>query len=185
MYAKEGEAMRNDPEEFISTRTVFGDGWTCELRQHYRYQNPTTEPDPDWSFSDATGHVHRYERQPDGTLTTPTLIGSSKVETDSEGDEWTEHFLVCLECGERIEPGRRRVPQPAVKYMFSGSYEGNLSKSVIPMCAGVPIDVEVMVPGFSGPATVIRIGTTTSAGKPTRCAIDFQGDGALSGFDQP
>lgn len=55
------------------------------------------EPDPDWSYTDPAGHVHRYGRE-----TTRYVVD------DAGGDEYPARgHHECLQCGARVKFGRK------------------------------------------------------------------------------
>jgi hypothetical protein len=173
-----------EPMESFVSRHLSGPGWSCQLRQVYRYQNPTTEPNPLWTFTDKAGHTHRYEKRPDGTLTTPTLITKTITRVDEyEGDTWDYEALVCLECGEEIEPGRKPVPQPMLKWSFDGTYQGILGAFELVPSPGMEIEVGSLVPGMSGKATVAEVQVMRSAVGRGEYRLSFDGSGELVGFD--
>jgi hypothetical protein len=173
-----------EPMESTVTRHISGPGWSCQLRQVYRYQNPTTEPNPLWTFTDKAGHTHRYEKQSDGTLTTPTLILKTiRGVYEEDGEPWEYEALVCLECGEEIEPGRKPVPQPMLKWSFDGIFQTKVPSAACPPACGSEIDVGSFVPGMSGKAFVNEVQDTRVAGGQGFFRFAFGGSGELVGFD--
>lgn len=73
---------------------------------------------PDWSFTDAAGHVHTY----DGALT-PTLetVREPGYWCPDCHDEHADYHLACRKCGETVNPGTR--PAPAASHYMAGRVE--------------------------------------------------------------
>ena len=87
---------------------------------------PPSIPDPDWAESDTHGHEHRWL---DGHL--PTLrVVSEDWGPNGDGDEGTDTYWYCLECGDEVHPrwkpdpnwvgGCRRFIQGPVYYLVDG-----------------------------------------------------------------
>jgi hypothetical protein len=157
---------------------IDGDGFRVSLRQEYLVPNPKVEPDPNWRHADANGHVHRYA--PD--FTTPTLIKRTRVEVDEwEGDSWDVEELVCLECGEVVEPGKRYIPQALIPRCFLGEYAGPMAGRIFN--PGDEIEIGDLIPGFGGRATLEHVTCTYGFNDTARCEIHFRGQGELKGIE--
>jgi hypothetical protein len=62
-----------------------------------------SDPDPNWEYTDQSGHVHRW----DADFNLPTLEPvSASYEEDGEIYHYIDHY-VCHDCREEIEPGRK------------------------------------------------------------------------------
>lgn len=93
-------------------QSLSGDGFEITLERDLQEFWSLTEPDPNWRFVDAAGHVHT--RAEDGGY--PTL----KPRTD--GEYWCEtccdfhedYVSVCKLCGEVVVPGSRTPTTPEV-----------------------------------------------------------------------
>lgn len=89
-----------------------GDGdYTLTIEQEYLDTGPYREPDPDWSFTDSAGHIHKYGKD----FSTPTLKEEAYTEWEACwecgcGHQETFYRTVCVECGEEVYPGTRYKP---------------------------------------------------------------------------
>lgn len=70
------------------------------------------KPDPKWTFTDAAGHRHyRSEDETGGPY--PTLMWKpDMVHCADCHEDHDEGFLVCTQCGERVQPGFVSDPGP-------------------------------------------------------------------------
>jgi hypothetical protein len=75
------------------------------------------EADPEWSFTDGHGHEHRWQNyEIKGGLWVegaelPTLRWVVDEEwVDEDGDDREEGHYECIECGDKVTPGRRMPP---------------------------------------------------------------------------
>jgi hypothetical protein len=71
---------------------------------------PSTEPDPNWEYTDTAGCQHRGDKLRE---TTVVVQDESDWFDDGDGyvDEVTNHHTECKTCGEHIAPGRRTLSQ--------------------------------------------------------------------------
>lgn len=175
-----------EQQESTVTRYVGSNNFHVSLSQHYRYPGVKTEADPEWQHTDAAGHVHRYEREYDGGWATPTLIKRTRtVHDEYEGDSWEETYLACLECGEEIEPGRRRVHQPMIAHGFSGEYAGRVPAELLPTTGCQEIELGNYIPGITGKARLISVNIEMVTDLKLKVLrMKFMGNGALAGFDE-
>jgi hypothetical protein len=79
-----------------------------ELVRPVRESWVTSERDPDWRYTDRAGHAHAYG--PNFTL--PTLWWHKVPEYDEDGEEYDAGYYQCLECGQKVTPGRRQPMGP-------------------------------------------------------------------------
>jgi len=67
----------------------------------------SSEPDPDWTETDAAGHRHYHSKTETGGPY-PTLMWKPDMVHCQDCHEEEDHgYLVCGECGERVQPGFR------------------------------------------------------------------------------
>jgi hypothetical protein len=68
------------------------------------------EPDPDWTETDSQGHRH-YRSTTETGGPYPTLQWKPDMVHCSDCHEEEDHgHLVCIQCGERVQPGMRPLP---------------------------------------------------------------------------
>ncbi|KKL75359.1 hypothetical protein LCGC14_2055670 [marine sediment metagenome] len=72
----------------------------------------SSEPDPDWSYTDKQGHSHRWI----GNVFPPTLVKVVDSPSDDEYPERAHHE--CVICQETVEPGYR---SPSWKQYAAGA----------------------------------------------------------------
>lgn len=86
-----------------------------EIRMERDYDEVRTlggpAPDPDWSFTDAKGHQHRYVEDEWPTL---KWVVDRTYWCEDCRDEHQEGHWECAQCGEHIKPGMVKRP-PEVK----------------------------------------------------------------------
>lgn len=67
------------------------------------------EPDPQWTFTDSYGHLHKWDCTTDPP-TLPTLMWKKLMTADEDGEPIDVGYYTCLECGKKVTPGYRDSP---------------------------------------------------------------------------
>ncbi len=84
-----------------------GDGWGITIEQEQLDASVMSEPDPDWTFTDAAGHTHQYDS--DGQVPTAEEKALPEYWCEDCCSMHTDYELLCQECSEQIYPGTRSV----------------------------------------------------------------------------
>lgn len=93
-----------------------------------------TEPDPDWSFTDAEGHVHRWVGN---AVPTTTTIERGRWWCEDCREAHIEELVVCIQCRLAVEPRTRAAPErqylrgPARYYLNGTEISEGEAKAVI------------------------------------------------------
>lgn len=105
--------LKSAYKSYIDGRPV--ETMTLDIEREYIDTTCLTEPDPDWTFTDAAGHFHAMSKKrtyPTLERQSKTVEGSGRCCDDKEcdtyyDDSYTDVWLECVLCHERIVPGSR------------------------------------------------------------------------------
>lgn len=101
-------------------------GVTLEIETQLIDVKAMTEPDPRWRYTDAEGHSHEPQAASEGHLLYPTLRQETGPADWCEdcGDEHTDAWFVCRQCGERVTPGTRTGTSKMIRGFTSYTLDG-------------------------------------------------------------
>jgi hypothetical protein len=131
---------------------------------------PTMEPDPAWRFTDKAGHAHRWTDEEH--LTFEVRYGEPYI--DADGEEYSESWWACKQCGEVIRPGFR-VPRTKQWAEVGRNWRGWFVSEDIGDC-GAAVPMPPVFPGCSGQVILTRK-DTQSGNQQVR--YEFIGQGEL------
>jgi hypothetical protein len=148
----------------------------------------TQEPDPEWSFTDAAGHTHRWEGEAVPTLETHNLC--SKV---CRRKRWLAKLLrrpyactcptvtVCAVCHEPVAPLRRDVVLIATgRTEFRASVTLHADAALYEaMMSGESVRLEQFFPHIEGEAIIQEQGWATGLNDPETMTLDLLGVGTI------
>jgi hypothetical protein len=162
-----------------------GPGWSAVEFQEFVDVTMSSEPDPEWVFTDPAGHVHRYHQRPGnwGRMVVPTAIWKSIPAIDEEGQEYDRGYFACLECGARVDPGMRPTTSQKLSPGLNGFDGSFLCKK--PPQVGETFDLAKFIQGLEGSAVCVSVGKSISSDSEVNFDVGWRSLGPITTTSQP
>ncbi len=162
-------------ECLINGASVECSDFSVERNTEYVDVGTCSKPDPEWSFTDAAGHFHAYDKDGHVPPIEPVIIESYYCEDCR--DEHDEYQRQCLLCHEHIKPGTKSLWGKRIPGQTTTTHTIEVVGQVSP---GDRVSVVVRVQGLEWFGILRSSGTTFRAGNElTRTTYRTTYTGAL------